>query len=160
MDSLDLELVTDEIIPRSGDSTTSSPESTHPPAQVGDGATAALGLVSEAAAAIRELERESAQAITRARNVANAVKEELEHAETRAERAEEMLRLAEAQVEQMMAAAEQSDKDLEILRSELATKTAELAASTRRADDAEVAMQQIVDAIRTQLPVKLSIAAE
>jgi chromosome segregation ATPase len=116
--------------------------------------------VSEAAAAIRELERESAQAITRARNVANAVKEELEHAETRAERAEEMLRLAEAQVEQMMAAAEQSDKDLEILRSELATKTAELAASTRRADDAEVAMQKIVDAIRTQLPVKLSIAAE
>ncbi|NUJ81791.1 ABC transporter permease [Methylocystis sp. FS] len=153
MDSLDLELVTDEIIPRSGDSTTSSPESTHLPAQVGDGATAALGLVSEAAAAIRELERESAQAITRARN---AVKEELE----RAERAEEMLRLAEAQVEQMMAAAEQSDKDLEILRSELATKTAELAASTRRADDAEVAMQKIVDAIRTQLPVKLSIAAE
>lgn len=157
MDSLDLELVTDEIIPRSGDSTTSSPESTHLPAQVGDGATAALGHVSEAAAAIRELERESAQAITRARN---AVKEELEHAETRAERAEKMLRLAEAQVEQMMAAAEQSDKDLEILRSELATKTAELAASTRRADDAEVAMQQIVDAIRTQLPVKLSIAAE
>ena len=160
MDSLDLDLVTDEIVPRSEDPTTSSPESTHLPAQVDDGATAALGLVSEAAAAIRELERESAQAITRARNVANAVKEELEHAETRAERAEEMLRLAEAQVEQMMAAAEQSDKDLEILRSELATKTAELAASTRRADDAEVAMQKIVDAIRTQLPVKLSIAAE
>ncbi|MGJ0511287.1 ABC transporter permease [Methylocystis sp.] len=160
MDSLDLDLVTDEIVPRSEDSTTSSPESTHLPAQVGDGATAALGLVSEAAAAIRELERESAQAITRARNVANAVKEELEHAETRAERAEEMLRLAEAQVEQMMAAAEQSDKDLEILRSELATKTEELTASTRRADDAEVAMQKIVDAIRTQLPVILSIAAE
>lgn len=119
MDSLDLDLVTDEIIPRSEDSTTSSSESTHLPVQVGDGATAALGLVSEAAAAIRELERESAQAITRARNVANAVKEELEHTETRAERAEEMLRLAEAQVGQMMAAAEQSDKDLEILRSNL-----------------------------------------
>jgi hypothetical protein len=33
-----------------------------------------------------------------------------------------MLRLAEAQIEQMLAAAEQADKELEILRSQLAPR--------------------------------------
>ena len=159
MDSLDLDQVTDEIIPRGGGSITPSPQLGPMPAR-GDGATAALGLVSEAAAAIRELERESAQAVKRARNVANAVKEKLERAETRAERAETALHQAEADIKQLAAVVEQTRKDLETLQSQLVAREAELAASTRRADDADAAIERIVDAIRTQIPVKLSIAAE
>jgi uncharacterized protein involved in exopolysaccharide biosynthesis len=71
-----------------------------------------------------------------------------------------MVRLAETQIEQMLAAAAQVDKELEDLRSQLAAKTAELAASERRAGNAETVIEQIVDAIRTQLPTKLSIPTE
>ena len=159
MDSLDLDQVTDEIIPRGRGSITPSPQ-LGPMLARGDGATAALGLVSEAAAAIRELERESAQAVKRARNVANAVKEKLERAETRAERAETALHQAEADIKQLAAAVEHTRKDLETLQSQLVAREAELAASTRRADDADADIERIVDAIRTQIPVKLSIAAE
>jgi chromosome segregation ATPase len=165
MDSLDLEQVIDEIVPRGGESTLSSyalaRASARPPARLdGDDATAALGLVSEAAAAIRELERESAQAVARARNVANVVKEKLERAETRADRAEESLRQAQAQIEELSATVEQTRNDLEALQSLLSVREAELAASTRRADDAETAIHRIMDAIRTQLPLKLNIPTE
>jgi hypothetical protein len=71
-----------------------------------------------------------------------------------------MLRLAEAQIEQMLAAAEQADKELEILRSQLAAKTAESAASERRGDDAEAAIERIVAVIRAQLPAKLNVPSE
>ena len=134
-------------------------------ARGGDSATAALDLVSETAAAIRELEKQSAQAVARAHDVANAVKEKLERAEARAERAEAALRQAEAEVAKLTAANVQTRKELEVLQSCLAAKEAELAASEqraksveRRADDADAAIQKIVDAIRTQLPVKPGIA--
>jgi hypothetical protein len=52
------------------------------------------------------------------------------------------------------------DKELEDLRPQLAAKTAELAASELRAGNAETVIEQIVDAIRTQLPTKLSIPTE
>ena len=71
-----------------------------------------------------------------------------------------MVRVAETQIEQMLAAAAQVDKELEDLRSQLAAKTAELAASELRAGNAETVIEQIVDAIRTQLPTKLSIPTE
>jgi chromosome segregation ATPase len=121
---------------------------------------AALNLVSETAAAIKAFDEQAAQALMRAHVVTNAVKEELGRAELRAERAETMLRLAEAQIEQMLAAAEQVDKEFEILRSQLAAKTAEFAASERRGDDAESAIEQIVAVIRAQLPAKLNVPAE
>ncbi len=122
--------------------------------------TAALNLVSETAAAIKAFDEQAAQALMRAHEVADAVKEELARAELRAERAETMLRLAEAQIEQMLAVAEQAAKELEILRSQLAAKTAEFAASERRGDDAEAAIEQIVAVIRAHLPDKLDVPSE
>jgi chromosome segregation ATPase len=86
--------------------------------------------------------------------------EQLGPAELRAERAETMLHLAEAQIEQMMAAAEQMRGQLEHLQSQLAGREAELAASIRRANEAETATQKIVNAIRTHLPVKLNVPTE
>jgi uncharacterized tellurite resistance protein B-like protein len=78
----------------------------------------------------------------------------------RAERAEAMLRLAEDQIEQMLAAAEQADRDIETLQSQLAAMTAELAASERRAYDAETAIEQILEVVRAQLPAKLGAPSE
>ncbi|TLG71842.1 ABC transporter permease [Methylocystis sp. B8] len=121
---------------------------------------AALSLVMEKAVAIREFERATAQALTQARDVAVDLREQLNHTEVRAERAEEMLRLAEGQVEQFAADVEQIRNDLEDLQSQLAVREAELVASTHRADAAETAVQKIIDAIRTHLPVKLSTPSE
>jgi hypothetical protein len=59
------------------------------------------------------------------------------------------------QVEEFAATVEQMRNDLEDLQSRLAVREAELTASTRRAESAETAVQKIVDAIRTHLPVKL-----
>jgi hypothetical protein len=125
-----------------------------------DLATDALNLVSETAAAIKESEEQAAHALLREREIAKEIQEELGRAELRAERAETMLRLAEAQIEQMIAADEQLRGDLEHLQSRLALREAGLAASTRRANEAEAATQKIVDAIRTHLPVKLSVPTE
>ena len=130
------------------------------PARESYNVAAALNLVSETAAAIKAFDEQAAQALMRAHEVTDAVKEELGRAELRAERAETMLRLAEAQIEQMLAAAEQVDKELEILRSQLAAKTAEFAASERRGDDAEAAIERIVAVIRAQLPAKLNVPSE
>lgn len=125
-----------------------------------DVVTAALDLVSETAAAIRELEKQSAQAVARAHDVANAVQEELERAETRAERAEEGLRLAEATVDELTTVAIQAREEIEALQSQLASTEAELAVAGRRAEDAEAAIEKIVHAIRSQLPANSSAAAE
>ena len=167
MDSLDLDQVIDEIIPRGNDSITQALMPVTKSARGSADTTAALNLVSETAAAIRELENQSAQAVARAHNVANAVKEKLEGAETRAERAEAALRQSEAEVAELTTAIVQTRNDLESLQSRLAAKETELAASEqrgksaeRRADDADTAVQRIVEAIRTQLPVKSGVAAE
>ncbi|MGD9544319.1 MAG: hypothetical protein AB7F41_04830 [Methylocystis sp.] len=116
--------------------------------------------MSETAGAIKAFEEQAAHALMRAQEVADAVKEELGRAELRAERAETMLRLAESQAEQMSATLEQAHEELQSLRSQLASKTAELTASERRADDAETAIEQILDVVRAQLPGKLNIPSE
>jgi len=87
-----------------GDSGTQALTPARQSARGSDDATAALELASETAAAIRELEKQSAQAVARAHAVANALKEKLERAETRTERAEAALRQAEAEVEDLTAA--------------------------------------------------------
>jgi chromosome segregation ATPase len=125
-----------------------------------DLAAVALSLVAEAAAAIRASEEQAAHALLREREIAKEIQEQLGPAELRAERAETMLHLAEAQIEQMMAAAEQMRGQLEHLQSQLAGREAELAASIRRANEAEAATQKIVNAIRTHLPVKLNVPTE
>ena len=163
MVTLDLDRVADEIVPRGVESAASASgravlHADSPDA--GNEAATALGLVSEAAAAIRELERESAQAVARAHDIAHALKEKIDGAESRAEQAEEALRQAESQVEELAATVEQTRNDFAALQSQLAAKVTELAVAQQRADHAEAAIQRIVDEIRTQLPVKLGIAAE
>ncbi len=155
MSLLDLNRAPAKIIPR-GKGSIATPST----ARANDDVEAVLSVVMETAAAIKEFERGTAQALAKARNVADDLKEQLGHTEARAERAEEMLRLAEAQVEEFTATVEQMRYDLEDLQSRLAVREAELATSTRRADEAEAGMQKIVDAIRTHLPVGLSVPTE
>ena len=84
MDALDLDQATDEIIQRADPNVAALAAPNFPPRQSPsdvDDATAALALVSETAAAIRQLEQHSAQAVARAHNAANAVMEELERTE-------------------------------------------------------------------------------
>jgi len=76
-----------------------------------DLAAVALDLVAESAAAIRQSEEQAAHALLRERDIANEIKKELERAELRAESAETMLRLAETQIEQMLAAGRGGQRD-------------------------------------------------
>jgi rubrerythrin len=124
--------------------------STHQPDRERDEVVAALNLVSETATAIKAFEDQAAQALMRAQEVADAVREDLDRAELRAERAETMQRLTEDQVEQMSTAIQDAHQEIEALQSQLDSKIAELAASERRADDAEDAIDRIMDVIRAR----------
>ncbi|MGA9600304.1 MAG: ABC transporter permease [Methylocystis sp.] len=131
-----------------------------------DKAAVALEMVSEAAAAIRELEEQSAQAVARAQDIANSIVNQLESAEARAERAEAAQRDAETAVQELSAALARTRSDLEITRRQLAKKSEELShtedrlrlaeaegrVAQQRAVEANAKIEQIVEAIRTQLP--------
>ncbi|MBI1980722.1 MAG: ABC transporter permease [Methylocystis sp.] len=170
MDSLDLDQVMDEIIPRGDNRPPAPPAASFPARQrlrPPDDAMAALDLVSQAAAAIKELEKQSAQAVARAHTTANAVREKLERAEERGDHAEAALRKSEAEAAELSAALVQTRNDIETLQSLLAARQAELAAmeqramvAEQRAAESDAAMQRIVDAIRTQLPVKVAEQAK
>jgi len=162
---IDFEHETDEIV--SSNDTNEQPskfadESSSLSLGGGDGAAAALDLVSEAAAAIRELEKQSADAVARAHKTATALVEKLEFAEARAERGEAALCQAEAEIASLAALLEEGRRDLKTLQADVVAKENALAAANKRADDAErraddaaAAVQRIVEAIRAQLPVKL-----
>lgn len=166
MDSLDLDQVMDEIIPRGDTRPPAPPPASFPPRhrpRGPDDATAALDLVSQAAAAIKELEKQSAQAVARAHTAANTVREKLERAEERGDRVEAALRKSEAEAAELSSALAQTRNDVETLQSLLAATQTELAAmeqratvAEKRAAEADAAVQRIVDAIRTQLPVKVA----
>ena len=170
MDSLDLDQVMDEIIPRGDNRPLAPPAPNFPVRQrlrATDDATAALDLVSQAAAAIKELEKQSAQAVARAHSAANVVREKLERAEDRGDRAEAALRKSESEAAELSAALIQTRKDLDGVQSQLAARQAELAAmeqravaAEKRASEADASVQRIVEAIRTQLPVKVAEQAK
>jgi chromosome segregation ATPase len=143
MNALDFDQAADETI-RESDVSTRQPDPER------DEVVAALNLVSETATAIKAFEEQAAQALMRAQEVADAVREDLDRAELRAERAETMLRLTEDQVEQMSTAIQHAHQEIEALQSQLDSKIAELAASERRADDAEDAIERIMDVIRAR----------
>jgi chromosome segregation ATPase len=131
-----------------------------------DSAAAALGMVSEAAEAIRRFEEEAAEAINRAHHAAEAVMKKLDIAHTRAEHAEEAQHRAEAQVDEVTALAAKMRNELETLQTRLAAKEAELEAAERRgrhaeqrAAEADAAIERIAEAIRTQLPVASGASA-
>ncbi|MGE0236958.1 MAG: hypothetical protein AB7P43_16415 [Methylocystis sp.] len=119
-----------------------------------------MSLVTEKAAAIREFERETAQALAQARNVADDLKEQLDHTDACAQRAETMLRLAEGQVEGLTADIERARHEIKTLQALLAARESELASWTSRAEEAEAGLHEVLDAIRAQLPVKLSVPTE
>ena len=133
--------------------------------QSNDSAAVALEMVSEAAAAIRDLEEQSAQAVARARDHAASLVNQLEGVEARAERAEAAQREAEAAVQELSAALARTRSDLDIARRQLANKGEQLSAAEervrlteaeggaaqQRAREANAQIEQIVQAIRTQL---------
>lgn len=125
-----------------------------------DKLVAALDFIAETATTIRQFEEQASLALMRAQEIADVVREDLDRAELRAECAETNLRLTEDQVEQMSAAIEHAHQEIEALRSQLNSKTIELAASEQRADDAEATIEQIMDVIRAQLPAKLDVPSK
>ena len=165
-----------EIIPRSGSDTQPVTVVNFPALRASsrsDDATVALDMVSQAAAAIKDLEQQSAEAVSRAHNVAKAVIEKLYSPMPRRRTRRTAQSEAETQVAELTAAAAVTRNDLEMLQTRLAAKEAELAAAERRAslaeqragdaerraNDANAAIERIVDAIRTQLPLKLEAVA-
>lgn len=175
MDSLDVDRLTTEVIPRDDfDSEPLAPgfrqwDSVQPSGN----AAVALEMVSEAAAAIRQLEEQSAEAVSRARDLANSIVKKLESTEARAKRAETAQRESEAEVQELSAALARTRADLDTARRELTEKDERLAAAEgrirsteaeasdaeHRAMEANAAIEQIVAAIRTQLPGREDLAA-
>jgi ATP/maltotriose-dependent transcriptional regulator MalT len=121
---------------------------------------AALDLVSEAAAAIRgaeeraiEMVARAEQMVARAEQLANAAIEKIQLAEGRIDRAEAAQRKAEADCAEARRATEQAQTRLAATEAEVAAAEQRASLAERRASDAEVAVDCIVNAIRTQLPV-------
>jgi uncharacterized coiled-coil protein SlyX len=131
----------------------------------GDNTAAALEAVSEAAAAIRLLEEESAQAISRAHDLACSLQTKLQLSEVRAES-------AEATVAELSEAVAQARDELQRLRDQLSDREAQFAVMEERAQraekragaaeveasDANASIARILDSIRTQLPERQQIA--
>jgi chromosome segregation ATPase len=131
-----------------------------------DNAAVALTMVADAAAAVRELEERSAQAIAHAQDLANSIGKQLESTKARAERAETAQRETEAAVQELSAALARFRSDLEITRRQLTKKSEELSrtedrlrlaeaeagVAQQRAIEANAKIEHIVEAIRTQLP--------
>jgi chromosome segregation ATPase len=153
----------DEIVLRNSSSVRVAQQNFPPSAiSVGrfDDAETALNLVAEAGQALRKIETDSRDAITRATNAALAVKEKLDQTVARAEQAEAALQKAESEIMELSSLAEQAGEEIESLRSQLATMEQRLAETTERAkiaekqvEDANMSIQRIVTAIRTELPI-------
>jgi chromosome segregation ATPase len=118
----------------------------------------AFDLVSQAAAAIREIQGRAADSEARARVLAENAIEKLQHAEARITAAEAARDLAQESLSKLNARLEEAERELARTRSRIAAAEAQLAnaehhmrAAEARAVNAEKAVTQIEDAIRTQL---------
>jgi uncharacterized coiled-coil protein SlyX len=165
MDLLDTEQPVAAAIPNDYPQSVATEYLQQEQAPAGDNAAAALELVSEAAAAIRLLEEESAQAISRAHDLACSIQTKLQLSEARAEH-------AEATVEELSEAVAQAREELQRLRNQLSAKEAELSAmeeralhAEKRASEAELqasnanfSVERILESIRSQLPDRRHIA--
>ena len=130
-----------------------------------DNARVALDLFSEAAEAIEDAEDLAAVAEARAQSIADAAIKEMGLAEARMRRAEAAQREAEAELADLRGIVEGIRKDVKQALSRYAVKEAELAAThqravaaEKRADDAEAAIEWIVQAMRNQLSGKKELA--
>jgi chromosome segregation ATPase len=120
--------------------------------------SAALDLVSQAAAAIRGLQGRAADSEARAKALAENAIEKLELAETRISAAEAGRDLAQQALSTRSTRLEEAEREVARTRTRIITAEAELAnaeqhmrAAEARAINAEKAVTQIEDAIRTQL---------
>jgi predicted nucleic acid-binding Zn-ribbon protein len=97
-----------------------------------DCAAAALEMVAEVAAAIRQAKEQSGQEVAQATELADSIVKKLETAEARADYAETALRNAEGEATEWAAAATKAVEDLEIAQQQLSAKEEQLAAAERR----------------------------
>ena len=106
MNSLDIDLLDGEVIHRNDfDAEPTALDCRQgKPAQPSDSATVALEMVSEAAAAIRCLEEQSAEAVRRAKELAGSIIKQLESTEARAEHAEVAQQQSEVEARELSAA--------------------------------------------------------
>jgi chromosome segregation ATPase len=141
-----------------------APEAKLPPSMLSaDGlgdANTALSLVSEAGQAMRKLEKDSREAISRATNAALAVKEKLDETIARAQTAEGALEQAEAEISELTTIVEQAGDEIQSLRSKIEALQQKLDETTERAvtaekqsEEARDAIQRIVTAIRTEIKI-------
>jgi predicted nucleic acid-binding Zn-ribbon protein len=135
-------------------------------------AEAALGMISDAAAAIRQLEQHAAIAVERARSIADATIEKLNAANARAERAEWARQKAETEAANLRETLATARSETETLRAQLMAAENELTAmqhlasdaecradeAERRAAEANAALERIVNAIREQFPAGVGSA--
>jgi methyl-accepting chemotaxis protein len=175
MNLLDVDQLAGEVVLRDdfGLHATDSENRQRESLQSNDSAAVALEMVSEAAAAIGELEEQCAQAVARAQDLASSLGKQLESMEARAQRAEAAQREAEAAVKELSAALARFRSDLDITRRELAKKSGELSqtedrlrlaeaeagVAQQRANEANAKIGHIVEAIRTQLPSREDLSA-
>ena len=176
MNTLDIDRLNTEVIPRDDDfdsQLTVRERFQRESVERSDNAAVALEMVSEAAAAIRHLEEQSAEAVARARDLANSIVKKLQSTEVRAERAETAQRESEAEAQELSAELARTRADLDTARQQLADKEERLAATEERvrlteaeASDAQqrvlelhAAIEKIMVAIRTQLPAREGLAA-
>ena len=105
MNSLDIDLLDGKVIHRNDFEAepTALDCCRWEPAQASDSATVALEMVSEAAAAIRCLEEQSAEAVRRAKELASSIIKQLESTEARAEHAEVAQQQSEVEARELSA---------------------------------------------------------
>jgi chromosome segregation ATPase len=122
-----------------------------------DGSTA-LDLVSRAAEVIRGIQERAAETETRAQALAESAIEKLQLAEARIQSAEAARHAAEESVSKLDGRLQEAERELAHTQTRLAAAEAQLAgaeqrmrAAEARAIHAEKAVNQIEDAIRTQL---------
>jgi len=128
------------------------------PASSRNGASAALGLVAQAAEVIRSIEDRAVLTEARAKNLAESAIEKLKFAEARIQSAETARRAAEEVLRKVSAQLEVAEEERNRTRSLIAAATAQLTNAEQRMREAEMrainaekALQKIEHAIRTQI---------
>lgn len=176
MDTLAIEEISAEIIPRDMSSIIFDDVSTRvtgPPLpfelfdaaieqNAVDGAEAAISFVNDTARALRDLEEVSKGVIANFHNAAAEAKEKLDRAEDDTKKAETALQQAEFEIKELTTSASLVHEEIQRLNALIATKDEEaeamsqrVVAAEKRAEEANATIEQIVTAIRTQLPVAL-----
>jgi len=148
----------------SGGASIEEPERAAPAATVGSSsgaAATALEFVCDAAEAIRLAENHAAEQIAQVEELAKTAAEKLQIARASIERAEEAQRRADSDLADLKADVEMVKGQLRQAEARFAARSDELAAADRRAnlaekraEDAEAAIERILEAIRTQFPRK------